>query len=157
MIVYLDTSALVKLYAEEEEGGELVGQAVEDSERIATSTIAYAEARAGLARKQREGVFTAEELRAAVSDLDDDWRIYDRLAVSNLVAFRAGELAERHGLRGFDSIHLASALRLSERFEDLHFLAFDGRLSDAARNASLPLYENRTHPGQKADNGPGHG
>jgi len=63
LIVYLDTSALVKLYAEEEEGGELVRRAVAEAERIATSTVAYAEARAGLARKLREGVFTDEEHR----------------------------------------------------------------------------------------------
>ncbi len=70
MIAYRDTSALVKLYAAEEDGRELVRLAVEESERVATSTVAYAEARAGLARKQREGVFTADDLRRAVSDLD---------------------------------------------------------------------------------------
>ena len=151
MIVYLDTSALVKLYAEEEEGGELVGQAVEDSERIATSTIAYAEARAGLARKQREGVFTTEELRAAVSDLDNDWPTYARLNVSDALSRRAGDLAERHALRGYDSVHLASALRFAERLPDLSFLAFDGRLSEAARDASLNLYESQTSPGREVD------
>ena len=128
MIVYLDTSALVKLYAAEEDGRELVRLAVEESERVATSTVAYAEARAGLARKQREGVFTADDLRRAVSDLDEDWPAYVRLNVSNSLSYLAGGLAELHSLRGYDSIHLASAVRLSERFEDLRFLAFDNRL-----------------------------
>lgn len=139
MAIYLDTSALLKLYVDEE-GRELVLTAVGESERVATSTVAYAEARAGLARRFREGDFTEEEHRGAVSDLDEDWRTYDRLVPSNLVAHRAGELAERYALRGFDAIHLASALRLAERFEDLHFLAFDGRLTDAAREAELPVY-----------------
>jgi len=52
VVVYLDTSALVKLYIREEEGVELVREAVKRSERVATSTVAYAEARAGLARKR---------------------------------------------------------------------------------------------------------
>jgi len=147
LIVYLDTSALVKLYAEEENGRELVRRAVEESERTATSTVAYAEARAGLARQQREGIFTAEELRRAVSDLDDDWPTYARLTVSDPLARQAGELAERHALRGYDSVHLASAVRLGKRFEDLRFLAFDGRLTDAARQASLSVYGDRTEGG----------
>jgi predicted nucleic acid-binding protein len=128
VIVYLDTSALVKLYAEEEESGELVRQAVDEAERIATSTVAYAEARAGLARKEREGVFTKAGHRGAVEDLDNDWPTYARLIVSDTLSRRAGELAERHALRGYDSVHLASALRFAERFEDLRFLAFDDRL-----------------------------
>jgi predicted nucleic acid-binding protein len=140
-MLYLDTSALVKLYVDEEEGVELVHQAVREAEGIATSTIAYAEARASLARKQREGTFSSDELRGVVSDLDDDWPNYTRLDTANFVSLRAGKLAELHELRGFDSIHLASALRPSEMFEDLRFLAFDSRLTTAARNASLNLYE----------------
>jgi predicted nucleic acid-binding protein len=154
LIVYLDTSALVKLYAEEEDGRELVHRAVEESERIATSTVAYAEARAGLARKQREGTFTAEELRRAVSDLDDDWPAYVRLNVSDPVARQAGELAERHALRGFDAIHLASVARLGEGFEDLRFLAFDVRLTDAARQASFSVYGDGTNGGSETDDDP---
>lgn len=121
-MIYLDTSALLKLYIEEE-GRETVEEAVGAAEAAATSTGAYAEARAGLVRRLREGDFTDEEHRRILDRLNEQWRGYDRLAVSNLVAFRAGQLAERHALRGFDSIHLASALRLSERLDDLQFLA----------------------------------
>lgn len=139
MNLYLDTSALLKLYVEEE-GREIVREAVEAAEVAATSTVAYSEARAGLARRLREGDFTEEEHRRAVERLDREWRGYERLAVSNLVAYRAGELAERHALRGFDAVHLASAARLEERFEDLRFLAFDDRLSDAARKTPVSVY-----------------
>ena len=157
-MVYLDTSALLKLYVEEE-GHELVREAVGAAELTATSTIAYAEARAGLARRLREGDFTEEEHRGAVEDLDRDWPTYARLDASNSVSRHAGELAERHALQGFDSIHLAraTALRLSERFEDLRFLAFDDRLATAAPDASLNLYESRTDPGRAVGDDPGHG
>lgn len=150
MIVYLDTSALVKLYVAEEDGRELVCRAVEESEGVATSTVAYAEARAGLARKHREGIFTADELRRAVSDLDEDWPTYDRLNVSDPVSCLAGELAERHALRGYDAVHLASAVRISERFEDLRFLAFDDRLNDAAGNTNLAVYGGESRAGSEA-------
>jgi uncharacterized protein len=61
--------------------------------------------------------------------------------VSNLIAYRAGEMAERYALRGFDAIHLASAVRLGERISDVRFLAFDDRLVEAARRASVPVFE----------------
>ena len=48
--LYLDTSALVKLYVEEE-GRETVFEAVEGADRVATSTVAYAESRAAFDRK----------------------------------------------------------------------------------------------------------
>lgn len=140
MTLYLDTSALVKLYVEEEEGRGLVREAVRQAGRVATSTVAYAEARAAFARKAREGILGEEGHRRAVATFDEDWGYFTRLAVSNLVAYRAGTLAGQYALRGFDAIHLASAVRLGERFEGLEFLAFDERLTDAARQL-LPVYE----------------
>ncbi len=109
MILYLDTSALVKLYAVEE-GREEVEQALEKADRVATCAVAYAEARTALARKLREGVFSKEEHREAVTALDEDWRTLEVLSVTENVARFAGDLAERHALRGFDAVHLASAL-----------------------------------------------
>ena len=52
MMLYLDTSAVVKLYVEESMSSEVV-VAVEEAEAVATSLIAYAEARAAFARARR--------------------------------------------------------------------------------------------------------
>lgn len=138
--IYLDTSALVKLYVAEAES-EAVHAAVEKAERVATSTVAYAELRAALGRRHRIGDLDENGHRRTIGRLDADWRGFVRLIVSNLVAYRAGEMAERHSLRGFDAIHLASAARLREEFVDLRFLAFDARLVEAARGTSVPVYE----------------
>ena len=137
--LYLDASALVKLYVEEE-GRETVFEAVEGAERLATSTVAYAEARAAFARKVRLGDLQERGRRQAVSDLDGEWRGFVRGSVSNVVAYRAAEMAERYDLRGFDAIHLASAARIGERFSDVRFLAFDARLMEAAREAPVQAY-----------------
>lgn len=137
--IYLDTSALVKLYVEEV-GRETVFEATEEAGRLATSTVAYAEARAAFARKERIGDLDDGGSRLVVADLDAEWRHFVRVPVTNSVAYRAGALAERYALRGFDAIHLASAVRLSEQFDDLRFLAFDDRLVAAAREASVPVY-----------------
>ena len=139
MVAYLDTSAMIKLYVEEA-GREIVIDAVSSADRMVTSAVAYAEARAGLARRLREGEFSDQEHRGMITDLDRDWGTFTRLPVHDAIARFAGRLAERHSLRGFDAIHLASAMHLAERFEDLRFLAFDHRLVDAARHAGLPVY-----------------
>lgn len=117
-------------------------KAVKEATTVATSTVAYAEARAAFARRRREGWLGEEEYRRVVAALDEGWESYDRLAVSDAVARRAGNMVERHALGGFDAVHLASAERLKERFDDLHFLAFDVRLLDAARR-DMPVYGER--------------
>jgi len=133
LIAYLDTSSLVKLYVEEE-GSRRVWDFVERSELVATSVVAYAEARAALARPRREGGLTAAEYVRARSDFERDWPRYLTVVVSEAVYRSAGDLAEKHRLRGFDSLHLASYLSLypgdGRRIE---FSAFDDALNRAAR------------------------
>ncbi len=107
---------------------------------MATSTVAYAEARAAFARKVRLGDLQERGRRQAVSDLNEEWRGFVRISVSVLVAYRAGEMAELYDPRGFDAIHLASAVRLGEGFSDLRFLAFDDRLVEAAREVPVQAY-----------------
>lgn len=144
MILYLDTSALVKIYVEEE-GTEAVERAVEEAEWVATSVVAYAEARSALARRERDGALSSEGYREAVASLDEEWETYEGLSVTESVARLAGDLAERHALRGFDAIHLASALLVraaSEGQEEdtVRFFGFDNNLLDAAEK-EMRLYE----------------
>ncbi len=136
--LYLDTSALIKLYVEEA-GTDRVEAAIDRVEVVATSVVAYAEARAALARRHRENDFTASEYQGIVSELDASWQGYERLGVTEGLAREAGELAEEHALRGFDAVHLASALRLAQRFPSSSFLAFDERLTAAAERTSLSV------------------
>lgn len=134
MSAYLDTSALVKLW-NEEVGSALVRSVVSEEEPLGTSVVAYAEARAAFARALREQRWAQGEHDAVVSDLERRWTRLMRVVVTNTLAFEAGRLAERHRLRGFDAIHLASALRLRERLDEptLGFVCFDERLVEAAR------------------------
>jgi predicted nucleic acid-binding protein len=132
VILYLDTSALVKLYIEEACSQE-VKKAVHKSQIVSTSRVAYVEARAGIARKYREGEFSNEEYDQVVGDLVRDWDNYFIMEVSESVAKLGGILAERQSLRGFDAIHLASAIILRDRARlDVAFSCFDERLKAAA-------------------------
>lgn len=151
MILYLDTSALVKLYAEEEGTG-VVERAVEEAEAVATSVVAYAEARAAFARKLREGVFSRENRDDAVEALDEDWGAFEKPEVTGDLALEAGNLAEEHALRGFDAVHLASALLVREVYAgqddgetEVVFLGFDSDLTRAATE-TMRVYEPAEDP-----------
>ena len=133
MILYLDTSSLVKLYVEEK-GSRLVQDLVETAELVATSGVSYVEARAALARQRREGGLTASGYDRARNDFEQDWPRYLTVEVSEAVYRRGGDLAEKHHLRGLDSLHLASYLSLyGDGRGQIRFSAFDEALNRAAR------------------------
>lgn len=52
----------------------------------------------------------------------------------------AGSLAGTYTLKGYDAMHLASALRLQKVYSDLRFLSYDNRLNRAASKAGLVLW-----------------
>ena len=119
MILYLDTSALVKLYANEPGRWE-VESPVQEARVVAVSEIGYVEARSALARKEREGAFSTDEHDAAVEQLRQDFRgVYLPRPVTGEVIARAGDLARKHALRAYDAVHLATALVLREEAQEL--------------------------------------
>lgn len=137
MIIYLDTRSLVKLYVEED-GSSKVDALVSSSEVTATSLVAYAEARAAFARRFRERAFTAKKHNRIKEFFDKDWSNYLILSVTADIIRLAGDLAERHALRGFDSIHLASALTLRrELSSSVLFSCFDDNLQKASKLEDL--------------------
>lgn len=139
MIAYLDTSALVKLYVLEE-GTPQVKELVANSLIAATCKIAYAEARAALARGHRENALNDELYIGAVAALKDDWRNYFTIEVSDTLIEQAGELAEQHQLRGFDAVHLAAALILKQQVkESITVACWDKRLWQALQANAFTL------------------
>ncbi len=138
MILYLDASAVVKLYVAEA-ASDLVRELVEQADAIFTVRITYAEVRAALARGRREGLLSAGKLRAAVRLLDEDWGRYSVVEVSDALVRLAGSLSERHALRGYDAVQLAGALEVSEVGETTRFGCFDERLAVAADGEGLAV------------------
>lgn len=139
MILYLDTSALIKLYVAEE-GTDSVQEAVSRVNVVAASRVSYVEARAALARAWRESRIGKQDLRHAVSGLNEDWERFLVLEVTSDLARRAGDLAEEYALRAYDALQLASALILKGSIgAEVSFLSFDEDLSHAAESAGLTV------------------
>jgi uncharacterized protein len=137
MILYLETSNLVKLYVREADSGE-IARLVSDAEAVATSIIAYAEARAVFARKSREKGITEQDHARIKRDLDSDWEKVFVIKLTDAVVRSAGDLAEKRSLRGFDALHLASALELQKAVPlPVLFSSSDGRLRESANEEGL--------------------
>ena len=128
----------MKLYVREA-GTDETRTRLDAASMVATSRVAYPEARAALARRQRDAAITRAALARAVAALDRDLVRFVVVELSSKVANRAGDLAERRALRGFDAIHLASALEVEELTGVAPgFLCFDDRLREAASAEKLP-------------------
>ena len=137
MILHVDTSALVKLYVPEPESS-AVQQIVETAEIAAISLVAYAEARAAFARKRRERAVDLKGYRRIIQEFHDDWDKYFIVGVTEALVKRAGQLAEKHGLRGYDAIQLSSAVMMREETRQIvNFCCFDDRLLRAGRREGL--------------------
>jgi predicted nucleic acid-binding protein len=143
VILYLDTSAYVRLYVREEHH-ELVWIAARAASQIAAHLIAYAEMRAALARMRRMGRLTEAEVGSVKERFEHDWRLTLKIVPIDAMVRRAGVLAERFGLRGYDSVHLAAAESLLTGAESglLQFACFDHGLNTAARKIGLLLLAN---------------
>jgi len=128
----------VKLYVREV-GTEETRTRLDAASMAVTSRVAFPEARAALARRRREAGITRAALGRAVAALDRDLGRVVIVELSARVAKRAGNLAERRALRGFDAIHLASALEVEELTGAApSFCCFDDRLRTAASAEGLP-------------------
>jgi predicted nucleic acid-binding protein len=137
VILFLDTSALVKLYVEEAHSA-AVREAVDGAEVVAVCRVAYPEAVSALDRRMRAGDIGRKAYGAATRALRRDW---ERLAVADFREVEAGRLAAKYGLRGFDAIHLSSALSIASApaGPDVLFSSYDAALNRAAAGERLQV------------------
>jgi len=105
MIVYADTSALVKLFVEEE-NSTATRDMLRGAQAMGTSLLTRAELGAALARGVRRGFLSEAEAREARRRLSMVWPTWIHIAVDEALVSRAEALAWKHGLRGYDAIHL---------------------------------------------------
>lgn len=137
MILYVDTSALVKLYVPEPESGAvqaLVGSAQVTAVSVVPLWRHELPSRASAGNEPS----IRKTIRRIVREFDDDWDHYFVVDVTEPLVKRAAQLADKHGLRGYDAIQLYSAIVLHEQSgEAVSFCCFGGRLLRASRREGL--------------------
>jgi uncharacterized protein len=127
VLVYLDSSAIVKLVQRERESRDLMTFLSDSRERV-TSVVAAVE----VLRAARRTASSTRAVRRA-------GEVLDGLGLVELdVSIRARAAAiEPAGLRTLDAIHLATAIDLGDDVSA--FVTYDGRQANAARSAGLTV------------------
>ena len=140
MIIYLDTSALVKKYFKEIGSNDLISK-WKEAESIVTSSVAYAETMAAFYRKKREVNINENLFETVIQSFHNDWESFIHTEVNDDLNEMIDKMVAFYPLRGFDAIHLASALIVDETIKkDFLFVCFDQRLSTAAQSEGLKTF-----------------
>jgi len=88
---------------------------------------------ASMYRKKREADLADTLIRELVASFHRDWKSFIRVEVTDELNGYIDRAVKGYPLRGFDAIHLASAIVIHERLpEDFVFACFDDRLASAA-------------------------
>ncbi len=150
---FFDSSALVKYYVSEP-GTQWVRNLVDAQppNEISIAHVTGAEIVAALTRRMRMGLTTATDGAKAIGAFNTHFQTKYHVVIAGLVTVeRALILAEKHGLRGYDAIQLATALTLEDEMTGygvgpLTLIAADNQLNQAAQAKGLLTDDPNQHP-----------
>ena len=114
--------------------------------------LARVEVPAAIFKRQRERSISAADAARAVADFSNDFdNQYQPIAVTIQLVERQANLAEKHGLRGYDAVQLSTALEAGEVRDSLGlpkliFVSADDRLNKCAQSETLPIDNPNYHP-----------
>jgi uncharacterized protein len=150
---YFDASALSKRYVRETGTAWIRALVAPDAAHtLLTARITMVEVYSALARRKRAGsVLPADCDVAAQAFTAHSANDYDFVEFDLGIVRLARELLDRHPLRAYDAVQLASALianraLLAAQLAPLMFLSADERLNAAAKAEGLPVDNPNTHP-----------
>lgn len=149
---FLDTSAIAKRYLPEVGSGWIVSLTDPAARNICwLASITRVELVAGLYRRQRLGQLTpVDAQRAAAIAFHECASIFRVLVIDTVVLDRAAILVASHGLRAYDGMQLAAALRLRDEYDRSGlpppiFVSSDQALNDAARAEGMVVDDPLQH------------
>jgi len=102
----------------------------------ASSILAYAEARAALAAAHRGDRLSADGYRRACEEFESLQGELWLIGIDGQLVRHAGQLAEAFALRGYDAVHLASALACGDA---VTFVSWDRELRGAAAQSGCAI------------------
>jgi len=139
VILFCDTSALIKLLVDEAQSDQL-RQISSTVGAIGVCRISWAEAMAALARLRRDDPVNDDDLEQARQHLIQAWQSFTIVEVSQPLVETAGRFADVFALRGYDSVQLAAAHELhSNAQQTVLFACYDRRLNQAAQLLQLEV------------------
>jgi uncharacterized protein len=111
VIVYADSSALVKLFVSEK-GSDLVEATLARIDLLATVSIAFVEIWAAVVSAGRSGRVLRYEPDRLAAEIEGLWtESVSEIEIDSILVRRAAALARENALRGYDAVHLAGLIR----------------------------------------------
>ena len=136
-ILFFDTSALVKRYAEEP-GTQRVDELIDGDERVLISSLSIIETVSAFRRKYNRDQLTAERMNTLLAaffrEALDDFVI---VPLEESVLQFSFDLVLEHDLRTLDSLQLSAALSLQTDDDPVRFVSADAELVAAARDNGI--------------------
>lgn len=141
MILYLDTSALVKAYVSENSSRDVL-KAIKHSHIVSSHILAYVETLATFSRIKREKKISEKEFDIVKLSFIADWKNYLHIETTQELMQHAADLADAFSLRAYDSVHLAAAnLLFKQSKQAVTFACFDNQLNKAGHILGLQLLD----------------
>jgi predicted nucleic acid-binding protein len=129
-VVFLETSALLRLLLGEP-GGDEVRRKLASAGRILASRLLRVESERALLRAVIEEPTLQASLPSLGRELRAVWPNVDMLEMTREICESAGRIAPGSRLRTLDAIHLATFNRVKEIAPEATMLTFDQRLLEA--------------------------
>jgi uncharacterized protein len=134
LTIYVDASALVSVYFPEPHTTQTPNHLTKGT-KLFTSYATYAEVSAALAQVRHAKRIRKYAYDLGIERLDNDWSSLERLEVNERITRLAGLLARDYLLKGYDSIHLATALISRANF----VLTYDRKLALVSEKVGLEV------------------
>jgi predicted nucleic acid-binding protein len=146
---FVDSSALVKRYQDEEGSARLNGL-MENAKHLLIARLTVVEVSSALVRRARSTRLLGHDLASTLADFDLDVReSFEIVELHEPVMIAAVGMSRKHGLRGADAIQLACALLAfqSEPFpREFYLISADDELNAAAAAEGLQVENPNLYP-----------
>lgn len=152
-VLFMDSSAIIKRYVSEV-GSQWVRSLflAMPANRVAVASITSVEVVAAMTRRSRGGTTLSADAAAAcalfLADYASDLGIVE---VTDVLLNQAVQLAQSHGLRGYDAVQLAAGIELNRLHLEagltpIIFISADKELNAAALAEGLTVDDPNLHP-----------
>jgi predicted nucleic acid-binding protein len=152
-ILFLDSSAVTKRYVKETGTAWLIELFRPKSfNRVYVAEIALVEVVSALTRRHRGGSLSSSAFQKVQNRFRRNFEDkFFKIETSLSIIKQAADLAEKHALRGYDAVQLASAVYLHNRRQQaglspVTFISADNALNNAANIEGLIVDNPNNHP-----------
>ena len=109
MVIFIDTSSLIKRYVSET-GSDIIDSLFNDENEICISPVTVIEMRSALGRKLRDGSIDSETYQKAIDLWSEEYISFIKIPFDDSLVIKAIKEVEDRGVKTLDSIQIGSAL-----------------------------------------------